>query len=133
MAKDYKKWHRVKSRIENEFILKKFNTREIWWCALGENIGVEIDGKNQLYQRPVLILLKFNKYMFWAVPLSTQTKEGKIFSPFIHKGKNETALLAQMRLISSKRLVNRMGRVNPQTFKEIIRSVSNLLNETEPQ
>ncbi len=33
-----------------------FYEGQIWWAALGKNIGYEIDGKNENFNRPVLII-----------------------------------------------------------------------------
>ncbi|MFA7169790.1 MAG: hypothetical protein WC178_02965 [Candidatus Paceibacterota bacterium] len=58
--KDYKNWHNLKLKIENNGTKKKkkFREREIWWCSLGENIGFEQDGKNEKFERPILVLRK---------------------------------------------------------------------------
>ncbi len=39
-----------------------FNEREIWWAHLGVNVGYEQDGKNDNFERPVLIIKKFGKH-----------------------------------------------------------------------
>ncbi|HBM45364.1 MAG: 2,4-dihydroxyhept-2-ene-1,7-dioic acid aldolase [Parcubacteria group bacterium GW2011_GWF2_38_76] len=72
--KNYKDWHVLKSEIENVGQEKKFREREIWWCSLGENIGFEQDGKNEKFERPVLILRKFNCGMFFGIPLTSQKR-----------------------------------------------------------
>ena len=54
--KDFDGWHPCKKQIDQ---LKKRPTirqREIWWCSIGVNVGVEQDGKNSLYERPVLVV-----------------------------------------------------------------------------
>lgn len=33
-----------------------FKERQIWWASIGQNIGVEANGKNKKYERPVIIL-----------------------------------------------------------------------------
>lgn len=60
VMKDYKNWHNLKLKIENNGTKKKkkFREREIWWCSLGENIGFEQDGKNEKFERPILVLRK---------------------------------------------------------------------------
>ena len=74
MTKDFDNWNNLKKELENE------NTRivhegQIWWCSLGLNIWHEQDGKNQKYERPVLIVKKFNNSVVWTIPLSTKVKE----------------------------------------------------------
>jgi hypothetical protein len=62
--KDFDKWNSVKKiyskkeRTETEVYFKE---REIWWCSAGINIGDEQNGKNFFFERPIIILKKFNK------------------------------------------------------------------------
>lgn len=44
----------------------------MWWCAVGENVGVEIDGKSEKYSRPVIVLKKHTNRCFTGVPLTSQ-------------------------------------------------------------
>lgn len=60
-----------------------FNEREIWWCSIGENIGFEGDGKNDMFERPVLILKKYNAEVFFGAPLTTSTKEHPLRYPYM--------------------------------------------------
>ncbi len=41
-----------------------YREKEIWWAALGQNIGYEVNGKNESYERPVLILKRYNEAFF---------------------------------------------------------------------
>lgn len=70
--KNFDKWNIRKKRIEKKTQIPFFYTREIWRCSLGVNIGSEHDGKNDLYERPVLILKKFNKNTLLILPLTTK-------------------------------------------------------------
>jgi mRNA interferase MazF len=58
-----------------------FQEREVWWCNIGVNIGDEEDGKSEFFSRPVLIIHKFNKKVFWGIPLTAQVKD----NPNYHK------------------------------------------------
>jgi hypothetical protein len=60
--KDFDGWNNEKQRINKTDKKRFFKEREIWWCALGINIGVEIDGKNGAYERPVLIFKYRNPF-----------------------------------------------------------------------
>jgi hypothetical protein len=67
MLKDYRKWSPVKAIIHNSGSHPLgYKEREVWWCSVGENIGFEEDGKNELFNRPVLILKIFSKELFWG-------------------------------------------------------------------
>ncbi|MFA5871014.1 MAG: hypothetical protein WC842_03995 [Candidatus Paceibacterota bacterium] len=54
--KDFDSWNIQKKKINTREKVIFCNIREIWWCSLGVNIGSEEDGKNELFERPVLIL-----------------------------------------------------------------------------
>ena len=45
MEKDFDKWFVVKKQIHSMGGRVFAHPREIWWCALGANIGYEQDGK----------------------------------------------------------------------------------------
>jgi len=130
MTKNYSSWHKLKTRIENQHRGKLFHEREIWWCSLGANIGFEQDGKNKNYERPVLVIRKFNKGMLWGLPLTSIEKHNK-FHYFL-KLKNKMPswiILSQLRVLSSKRLIRRIVRINENTFYEIEKKTIELLKE----
>ena len=53
-----------------------FHEREVWWCSLGANIGFEQDGGGEDFERPVVILKKFNLDACLIVPLTARPKKG---------------------------------------------------------
>ena len=71
MNKDFDNWGVVKKRLNCIRNLRTFNEREIWWCSVGLNIGYEIYGKNELFNRPVLIIKKFSSSIFLGLPLTS--------------------------------------------------------------
>ncbi len=131
MKKDFLKWHKLKKNIENNCLGKLFNEREIWWCSIGENIGFEQDGKNSNFERPVLVLRKFNSEMYWGLPMTSKNKKGRFYFTFNLKNKKTTAILSQLRIFSSKRLIRRMAKINEKTFDLIENSVIELLKENK--
>ena len=77
MKKDYQRWHEEKTAIEDSYGQRVFfHEREVWWCSIGFNVGFEQDGRGEKFARPVLVFKKFNKEVFWAIPLSTKIKTG---------------------------------------------------------
>lgn len=133
MKRDFRKWHEIKSKVDEENILPLFRAQEIWWCSLGANVGVETDGKNDLFQRPVVIFRKFNKEMFWGLPLTSKGKSDKpfYFSISFHGG-NVTAVLSQVRTLSAKRLIRRMGKLSDKQFSTLEKAMTDFLKETNP-
>ncbi len=57
-----------------QFVLSREKSAN--WCGFGENVGIEINGKNDLFSRPVLVFKKFSQYGFLGIPLTSQPHEG---------------------------------------------------------
>jgi len=131
--KDFNTWNKNKKKIHYRGAMVLYREREIWWCAIGVNVGVEADGKNGLFARPVIVFRKFNKDMFWALPLTSQPKPAKPFYfAFTVRNQRRTAILSQMRLLSSKRLIRRMGKMNENQLRSLTLAMSELVNKTDP-
>ena len=131
MSKDFSKWHAVKTIIENKYRGPFFREREIWWCSLGSNVGFEEDGKHDRFERPVLILRKFNKEMCWALPLTSREKQGAYYHVLSLHGRTSTVLLSQLRVLSVKRLIRRLGKVSETAFEELQSSMVGLIKQTD--
>ena len=97
-----------------------FNEGEIWWCYVGENIGVEISGKTNLFTRPVLILRKYDQYSFYGLPLTTKYKEGTWYMPIEFGGKRQTIVLTQGRRFDYRRLQKKIGQI-PEIYLTVAR------------
>lgn len=119
MEKDFDKWNNRKKEIHNKDVFPLFSEREVWWCALGTNVGSEEDGKGENYLRPVLILRKFNKTIFYGLPITSKIKDD-IFHISINSGDVKGSLiLSQMRLVDAKRLSHLLGKITENELKEI--------------
>ncbi len=102
--KDFDSWNNEKKNLENTgHEILSFHEREIWWCSICYNLGDEQDGKNELFERPVLILKKFNSKICWALPMTTKQKEGLYYHKLEHDGQVFSVILSQLRLVSVKR------------------------------
>lgn len=112
------RWHRLKANINNATARKfYFSDRDIWWASLGVNIGHEEDGKNINFERPVLILKKFNQHLILVIPLSRKVKPDKFYyHQLFFKGAFVSALICQIRLLSSKRLIRKLARLDTLAF-----------------
>lgn len=119
--KRFDEWNEVKTNLHNDAKTPKVDEGDIWWCSIGENIGVEINGKSGLFSRPVLVLKKLSRYGFLGIPLTSQFHEGSWYVSFEFQGKNEFAVLAQARTFSVSRLYNRIG-VVPDSDLELVRN-----------
>lgn len=120
MQKDYTAWHQIKTSVNNTGHRAYFHEKEVWFCNLGLNIGYEEDGKGKNLLRPVIILRKFNKLIFLAIPLTSQQKEGCFYHTFfLNPTTRDTALLSQVRILDSKRLKYKIGHVPLNDFLQI--------------
>lgn len=116
MANNYVKifydWNKVKVKVHFNRRRKYFKQGEVWWCNVGQNIGVEINGKQEAFARPVLIYKKLSKDSFLAVPISTQKKEGSWYIKLKVNGEDRIAILSQIKISSAFRLISKQGRIS---------------------
>ena len=122
MEKDFDKWNIEKKIVDKKVVNRDlfFYAREIWWCSAGLNIGVEADGKNENYERPFLIIKKFNADMVWVLPLTTQEKNNKYYFKLNHEELISWVVLSQIKTISTKRLLRKVGLISEFDFKEVL-------------
>lgn len=121
-------WNQQKQRINSRNSIF-CNVREIWWCSLGLNIGHEQDGKNEMFERPMLIIRKFSNSNCLCVPLTTSAKKN-IFSIEIPSfDPNVFAIISQVRFISTKRFLrkidNSLGRKDFRRIKDVLHKIIN--------
>jgi mRNA interferase MazF len=132
MDSQYNNWNEIKITIEYENIIVGFKERDIFYMNMGKNIGFEQDGKGENFVRPVVIIKGFNKNMFFGIPLSTKMKEGKFYYKFQFQKKDELveniALLSQMRLFSTKRLLNKIGVISKKDFIKMKNEFKSLID-----
>ena len=102
---------------------------DLWWCAIGENVGIEASGKGENFTRPVIVLKKFGRLAFFGIPVTTTKRAGSWYAPFKHKGILETALLMQARTFSYKRLDRKMGELDETDFRSVKEAFVRLLSE----
>lgn len=121
MSKDFSKWHKVKSRIDDlDSSSLYFKERDIWWCHIGENVGFEQDGKGKEFVRPVLVFKKINRDTCLVIPLSLKVRRGNFYF-FLLSESNivRTASLAQMKMIDVKRLKYKLDSISQVEFNFI--------------
>jgi len=125
--KDFDKWNKSKKVIHHIGEDKFYHEREVWWCSLGINIGFEQDGKGEEFSRPVLIIRGFSKNVFLCIPLTTKMKEGKYYHDIIlGDGIKRKAILSQIRLIDSKRLIEKVCTIDETQFNSIKQKITQL-------
>jgi mRNA interferase MazF len=116
--KDFNLWHQLKEVLHRSNKIMYTYEREIWWCSIGANIGYEQDGKGQSFERPVLIVKVFNEHLVWVIPLTSSIKDNKYYFKYTQTETNDSgdeitkecsALVSQLRVISTKRLLRKLG------------------------
>lgn len=127
MKKELDSWNLLKKVIDNSSSLPTFKTREVWWCRIGLNIGHEENGKGSSYSRPVLILKKFNKHIFWGLPLSTKVKMKCYYHQILFNEKQQSIMLSQIRIFGSERLTSKMGKLSFDQFQTIRRALQDMI------
>jgi mRNA-degrading endonuclease toxin of MazEF toxin-antitoxin module len=129
MNRDYDGWNVEKQRLEKAAKAQIFNTGQVWWCAVGINIGREEDGKNANFERPILIFRKFGPETFLGLPLSTSLKKGIFYANFLLNGKQSSVLLSQARILSQHRLLRNMGRITETDMNRVKKAFRKLISE----
>jgi|SRR3989344_2263042 len=120
MIKRFLDWIGIKEKLDaHEHQPPLITEGDLWWCAVGENVGIEVSGKSKDFTRPVIILKKFGRLGFLGIPTTTQTREGTWYVAFVHKGIRETAVLSQARAFSYKRLHSKMGTLDETDYQNV--------------
>ena len=114
-----KAWFKVKIQLQTKGTFYNIREGDVWWCAFGQNVGVEINGKNNTFSRPVVVLKKLSNLGFLGVPLTSQHHTGSWYTPFIFHDKQEYAVLSQIRVLSIHRLYKKMGMISTADFNLI--------------
>jgi mRNA interferase MazF len=128
MEKDFDKWNTIKKEIHAKQLLPLFSEREVWWCQLGVNVGSEEDGKGINYLRPVLIVRKFNKNIFYGLPITSKGKDD-VFHVAINSGEIQgSVILSQMRLIDTKRLSHLFSKITDDELCDIKKKLKELIS-----
>src|SRR3989338_1269123 len=117
MKKNFDKWNKSKKGLENVPITKYVHPKEVWWCALGLNLGAEIDGKNENFERPVIVMKVYNKETMVILPITTKQKDDEFHHKIQTIEKTVWIKLTQMRVISNKRLLRRVDLLDEASFK----------------
>lgn len=118
--KRFLEWIGLKEKIHNNnSVAPLFNEGEIWWCAMGENIGIEINGKGDVFSRPVFVYKKLSKDGFLGIPLSTQIKKGSWYVEIFFQEQKHVVTLSQIRVLSSFRMYDIMGSVEEKDITKI--------------
>ena len=127
MQKDFDTWNEKKKALDVQSRNLLFKEGEIWWCAVGRNIGEEVYGKGGEFRRPVVILKKLSNNSCIAVPTTTKPRTGSWYHRIHVHSKDRWVMMNQLRFISGNRLWVRESSLPPDQFSELKKSVAYLL------
>ena len=130
--KKFEEWCVIKSGAEKKLPSFNFDEREIWWVSIGENIGEEICGKNDNFERPVLVLKKLSSQNAFVLPITSTVRKGSYFCNLVLNEKERSVLLHQGRFISKKRMLRRIEIISENKFNFINRSFIDLYKIETP-
>jgi mRNA interferase MazF len=129
MEKEFDQWNRYKKEIHEQGFAVLYQQRDLWWCRLGTNIGYEQDGTGKEFERPVLILRGFSKQVCLIVPLTTSQKKNPYHvSVGDIAGKQAFAIVSQLRLVDTKRLFDKIGKLDQEIFSRIQKTIKSFFD-----
>ena len=136
MEKDFDTWNTFKKNLQKSNRLFYVHPREVWWCSLGINVGTEINGKNQNFERPVLVMNAYNRDTLFVLPFTTKSKNDRFHTRIIlaYVSSSNTIVikmvwlkLTQARVISRKRLWRKVDIISKEEFCEIKKQFKNFI------
>lgn len=131
--KDFKNWFLLKPKLHNLDKQKVFfRERDVWWCSIGCNVGDEQDGKSNKFNRPVLIIKKFNRNLFYGLPMSTQIKNNRYYFAITFQERTVSVLLSQMRVLDKKRLQRKIGQLDEGDFNKVVKEYTGMFRFYHP-
>ena len=120
--KEYDVWNELKKKIQSDISEPDYFPKEgeVWMSSLGKNIGFEQNGNGTNFSRPILVVKKFNNHMFWCASLSTKQKKFDFYYNFTDpNGEKVSVILAQLKLVSIKRLKRKLYDISSNDLVEI--------------
>lgn len=116
--KKYDKWNDIKKDLNKKEFVIGFREQDILFISIGQNIGYESHGKGEEFLRPVVVLKKLGKYNFIGIPLSSKNKEGYFYYHINFKGRDNIAMINQIRTFDSRRIKYKIGYLSKKQFKD---------------
>ena len=131
MQKDFDKWNQVKKLTNDKADNFGVHEREIWWMSFGVNVGVEIDGKNEHFDRPALVLRRFNRQMVWILPTTQQARDERFYEKFSFGDEIFYIALTQIRTVSTRRFLRKVGMLPLADFDRVKARVVEFVQKNE--
>ncbi len=105
MEKKFNEWNQCKKSLDVLANAPDCHEREIWWCSIGVNVGSEQLSQTSDFSRPVLVVRKFTRDIFWGIPLTTKTKDINFRMRFSYDRKRLVRKIAVMPKVDFANLI----------------------------
>lgn len=133
MEKDIPGWSIKKLHLDiGRRSLYGYKPREVWWASVGHNVGYESCGKGADYARPVLIVRGFGIYTALVIPLTSKNNTNARYKRrvFVSGVAIENyALINQIRVIDTKRLLRKIGTISNADFSEVRKDIVDVITQ----
>ena len=130
--KDFAGWFAHQVELEHERPPHRgFEEGQVWRCAIGHNVGHELDGRSKRYWRPVLVLRKFSPAHLLGVPLTRSANQQPFRIPLVFRGRKSYAVLDQVRSLDARRLRQWLGELSPEEVRVIREGLIALVETAE--
>ena len=120
---EFEVWCKLKTKVDSKEKIIGFKERNIAFIHMGRNIGMEQNGKGDLFLRPVIVVKRLNRRLFFGIPMTSKEKSGSFFLPiaYTHKGREykSTAILAQAKVFDAARIRYLKGMIRIEDFKQL--------------
>jgi len=127
----YDKWNNLKRKLSNNSKLTHIRNSEIYFISIGQNIGYEAYGKDELFLRPVLVYKKLSHNTFIGIPLTSKPKTGSYYFKFSYKkDKYSYCSLNQLKVFDTKRIVYKSGNIKKEDFETLENQMKEFINIT---
>ena len=123
---------KIKSPLFDENTRKyRFDKGQIWYCSVGINPGAEICGKNDKFERPVLIISKTGDRgrHFICLPLTSEKPKNKNHFIEINIINHDNAIRKSFVRVTTpicydvNRLIRKVKKLNDNSMDEILNSM----------
>ena len=121
--KDFNAWNEDKKAVDARNSVR-VRAGEVRWLSMGVNVGSEIDGKGARFTRPALIVHCIGDKLALILPLTTSDKRIPGYLPFEWKDRRDNLCLHQMKIVSTKRLLNRVAKVSDAKLKTVKNAIA---------
>lgn len=122
--KEFDIWNNLKKNINDRNPIY-VSEREVWFCSVGLNVGSEQDGKNEAFERPVLVIKKITSNTFIGVPLTSNKKKGSWYIPI--DSMDSSAIITQIKLFDTRRLTRKMKLIPIDEFELVKNAIKDYI------